>query len=205
MVNLAALIFVAHASSVLACTQDLDRGHVVRTSHGDYSYSEENVEGSDGHVHNISELSINRPVFFVYFAGFSGSDEEQLQRRAIRDMNRLDRELQGKVQVVGALVQDDATNVRRFARAMGARFLMLNFVSYSEVLSVKVQPVYSPVRDLSNWLLYKGRRVGVWFDGYNQSTLREMEKAVLRSANVSLKLDLLHYPTKMIGGSYEGV
>src|ERR1044072_2552567 len=152
--------------------------------------------GLDGKKHTLSGMANGKPVLLVFL------QEDPALKRGVRDMNRLAKQLKGKIQVVG-VHPDLLGETRKLVRRFGIRFPVL------------CNPEWAGP-PASNWLALIGDRYGCnilitalvlpngrvlsKFGGYSQWSLQEMFRKLREAGGAKVGISLKSYPKNVVEG-----
>jgi peroxiredoxin len=152
--------------------------------------------GLDGKKHTLAGLADGKPVFLVYL------DDDPAMKRGARDMNRLSKQLNGRIRVMG-IYPDILANTRKFVRKYGIQFPVL------------CNPEWAGP-PASNWLALIGERYGTnilttalvlpdrrvlgTFGGYSRAPLLEMFQKLRKAGGAKISISLRAYPKNVVEG-----
>lgn len=137
---------------------------------------------SDGKTYNVQSLTAGHPVLIMFFSAGCPHNVH-----GIEDMNRLAGQLDGRMRLAG-MTNLDAAQTRQFAHKYHARFPILSDVKGKTVAA------FGAGAGLDNALiLLSGEVAGLW-RGYNQATIKELERKLADHGGPKLHLDLSRLP-----------
>ena len=140
------------------------------------------LRGSDGRTYTAKKMTRGKPVLLVFFTAGCPHNVH-----GIADMNRLVKMLRGRVRLMG-ITNLNAKETRLFALKHHTRFPVLADPKAKTIAG------FGATASLDNALvLANGTTVKMW-NGYNQSTLKQLEAELRRQHGPSLSLDLASFP-----------
>lgn len=148
--------------------------------------------GTDGKIYTEKSLSKRTPVLIMFFeAGCPHSPH------GVEALNELQRSLNGKVVILG-MINAGADKAKQFAKKFNASFPIIADLNGKVILKFGAQA------SLDNALLTSGSTVKIW-NGYNQSTFKQLESMLRGSGGPSLHLDLSRIPKDRQSGCAFGM
>jgi peroxiredoxin len=140
------------------------------------------AKGTDGKTYSKKSFSEGEPILLVFF---SAGCPHNVQ--GIKDMNRLDRMVQGKVRIIG-MTDLDVAQSQILAHNHHARFPILADPTGKTIGKFGGQS------GLDNVLILPDGHIARVWNGYNRSTLKQFEALLGSRTHLQLNLTLSEFP-----------